>query len=71
MYLKVIPTKLAVTTIDNPCIPVDGFIFIWTLINHMLYACIIAKCCKESAQCVIDRRCRKIGEVAKQVERME
>ena len=33
-----IPIKLAVIAIDNPCIPVDGFIFIWTLINLRLYA---------------------------------
>ena len=27
-----IPTELAVATADDPCIPIDGFVFIWTSI---------------------------------------
>ena len=30
MYVKRIPRELAVTTVDDPCNPVDGFFFIWT-----------------------------------------
>ena len=30
--LKLLPSKLADTVTDNPCIQVDGFIFIWKLI---------------------------------------
>ena len=30
MYVKMIPRELAVTAVDDPCIPVDGFFFIWT-----------------------------------------
>jgi hypothetical protein len=37
MYLKMIPIELAVTAPDHPCIPVDGFIFIWTSIIRRRY----------------------------------
>ena len=30
MYVKMIPRELVVTPVDDPCIPVDGFFFIWT-----------------------------------------
>ena len=30
MYVKKIPRELAVTVVDDPCNPVDGFFFIWT-----------------------------------------
>ena len=69
MYLKIIPIKLVVTAIDNPCILVDGFIFIWTLINLRLYAGNIAKVLQRECTLRIDRRCRKTGEEVEEVER--
>ena len=30
MYVKMTPRELAVTAADDPCILIDGFIFIWT-----------------------------------------
>ena len=30
MYVKMIPRELAVIAVDDPCIQVDGFFFIWT-----------------------------------------
>jgi hypothetical protein len=30
MYVKRIPRELVVITVDDPCILLDGFIFIWT-----------------------------------------
>jgi len=37
MYAKRFPIELAVTTVGEPCNPVDGFLFIWTSMTS-LYA---------------------------------
>ena len=47
------------------------FHFYMDINNHRFYVGIIAKCCKVSAHCEANKRCRKIGEAAKKVERMK
>ena len=37
MYVKRIPRELAVTAADDPCNPVDGFLFIWTSMTEFGY----------------------------------
>ena len=60
MYLKMIPTKLVVTTTDNPCIPIDGFTFIWTLIMIACMQTSWLSVAKMSAHCEVEEKRRRV-----------